>query len=72
MEPDFAVQNGEPMTGKERQKWFQACAAEMKEQGATWLQMTVDDADKPRLTLIEGWRQRPTEQPAPHFFMVVV
>ena len=72
MTPDFAAQNGEPMTGKERQKWFQARAAEMKDQGATWLQMAVDDADNPTITLIEGWRQRPTKQPAPLFLMTAV
>lgn len=69
MKPDFVAQSAELMTGNQRREWFQARAVEFKEQGATWLQFSVDDADNPKIALIEGWRARPKVQPAPHFQM---
>lgn len=66
-EPDFLAQSGEPMTPDVRQDWYKIRAKEMQEKGATWFQYSVDDADNPEITLIEGWKDRPAHQPPPHF-----
>lgn len=65
--PDFIAQNAEPMTRDERRQWFRERAAEMRREGATWLQMSVDNADAPTVALVEGWRERPANQPRPRF-----
>jgi len=67
--PDFVAQNGEILTGGEAFRWFQARAAGFSEKGATWLRMTVDDADNPTLRLIEGWLIRPHPEPPAHFLL---
>lgn len=67
--PDFVAQTAELISGDERRAWFKARTDEFRKQGATWMQVAVDDTDDPKVTLAEGWRLRPKEQPKPHFQM---
>ncbi len=68
--PDLSAQSAEQRTPSERRAWFQCRAEDMRDEGATWRRMTVDDAGDPTVTLIEGWFERPAEQVAPHFYAV--
>lgn len=69
MEPDFSRQTAEPMTAREGSAWFRKAADSMTACGATWFQFSIDDADNPKISLIEGWRERPDPQPSPHFHL---
>ena len=66
---DYAQQSAEPMSFAERLAWFQSRAREMKAEGATFFQFSIDDATTPKICLIEGWRERQNPSPAPQFFM---
>lgn len=70
MEPEFLAQTAEPMTGVERQAWFRARAVEANERGLYWARYSVDDADDPKITLIECWRECPDDHGEPRFQLV--
>ena len=67
--PDFVAQSAELMAVDRAMVWFRERTEEMASKGATWVQQSVDDADNPKIRLVEGWRVRPKDQPSPHFQM---
>ena len=68
--PDFISQTAEPMSKVETYEWFRNCSSRMRNEGATWIQYSMDPNSSPTIYLVEGWKIRPAIQPNPEFQMV--
>lgn len=60
--PEYLRQTAERMTTAERRQWFQTCNDEAKDEGITWMRFSVDDANNPKIALVEGWNVQPEEE----------
>ena len=65
--PDFWAQTAEPMTDEERHAWIRHACMEAKDQGCIEVRAAMDDADNPKIVLVEGWKIRVHEWPEPSF-----
>jgi hypothetical protein len=66
VEPDYIRQSGDPMTEGEQVSWFQEARAEAEAEGAMHLRYSVHP-EIPNLRLVEGWKDRPSNEGEPRW-----